>query len=356
MYSLRRCILWIVPALLCAACSGTVGTSPPQPPPLPSPGPPFIAEHGTLAVIDVANPKAREIRLFHPGTTREFATIVSPGERYHPNSLTFDRRGHLYIGINDTAGFGEYIVSEFRVSDLERIREIRDLPRWNHSSVATDDQNYLYVNTPAFLGGDIKIYSPNVDRKPFLEIKDLGLPMTTLPAPNLLWAASQTIHGSFLDGYAVRSRKSKFSHSLGGVNASKITTNAEGDGSLAAVFSQVPLSPNFMVTVYSEKKGFLKKIAEGRNLKAMAGDNANTIYVSESSPGKVLLCDWQHCRDYLATGSNEPVALAVNLRNRNLYVANRDAGNVQVYHRGETHPFLTINPSKFVPTGLAVEP
>ena len=34
--------------------------------------------------------------------------------------------------------------------------------------------------------------------------------MTTLPAPNLLWVASQTIHGSFLDGYAVRSRKSKF--------------------------------------------------------------------------------------------------------------------------------------------------
>ena len=119
MYSLRRCVLWIVPASLCAACSGTVGTNPPPPPPLPSPGPPFIAEHGTLAVIDVANPKAREIRLFHPGSTREFATIVSPGERYHPNSLTFDRRGHLYIGSNDTQGSGEYIVSEFRVSDLE---------------------------------------------------------------------------------------------------------------------------------------------------------------------------------------------------------------------------------------------
>ena len=35
--------------------------------------------------------------------------------------------------------------------------------------MTTDDQNYLYVNTPAFLGGDIKIYSPNADRKPFLE-------------------------------------------------------------------------------------------------------------------------------------------------------------------------------------------
>ena len=356
MYSLRRYILWIVPALLCAACSGNVGTNPAPPPPAPSPGPPFIAGHGTLAVIDVANPKARQVRLFHPGSTREFATIVFPGERYHPNSLTFDRRGHLYIGSNDTQGFGEYIVSEFKVSNLERVREIRDLPRWNHSSVATDDQNYLYVNTPAFLGGDIKIYSPNVDRKPFLEIKDLGTPMTTLPAPNRLWVASQTIHGSFLDGYEVRSRKREFSHSLGGVNASKITVNADGDGSLAAVFSQRPLSPDFMVAVYSQKTGFLKKIAEGRNLKAMAGDNANTIYVSESSPGKVLLCDWQHCRDYLATNSNEPVALAVNLRNRNLYVANRDAGNVQIYRVGETIPFLTIAPSKFEPTALAVEP
>jgi hypothetical protein len=356
MYSLRQYILWIVPALLCAGCSGSVGTNPPPPQPLPSPGPPFIAEHGTLAVLDVANPKARQIRLFHPGSTREFATIVSPGERYHPNSLAFDRRGHLYIGTNDTEGLGEYTVSEFRVRDLERIREIGNLPRWSHSSVATDDQNYLYVNTPAFLGGDIKIYSPNVDRKPFLEIKDLGAPITTLPAPNLLWVASQTIHGSFLDGYEVRSRKGKFSHSLGGVNAGKIVVNADGDGSLAAVFSQRPLSPNFMVAVYSQKTGFLKKIAEGRNLKAMAGDNANTIYVSESSPGKVLRCDWQHCRDYLTTNSNEPVALAVNLRNRNLYVANRDAGNVQIYRVGETIPFLTIAPSKFEPTALAVEP
>ncbi len=356
MYSLRRYILWIVPALLCVACSGSVGTNPPPPQPLPSPGPPFVVGHGTLAVLDVANPKARQIRLFHPGSTREFATIVSPGERYHPNSLAFDRRGHLYIGTNDTEGLGEYIVSEFRISDLERIREIHDLPRWNHSSVATDDQNYLYVNTPALLGGDIKIYSPNVDRKPFLEIKDFALPMTMLPAPNLLWVASQAIHGSFLDGYAVRSRMSKFSHSLRGVNASKITVNSDGDGSLAAVFSQIALSPDFMVAVYSQKSGFLKKIAEGRNLKAMVGDNANTIYVSESSPGKVLQCDWQHCRDYLTTNSNDPVALAINPRNRNLYVANRDAGNVTVYRPGETLPLLTINPSHFVPTALAVEP
>ena len=28
MYRLRRYILWIVPALLCAACSGSVGTNP----------------------------------------------------------------------------------------------------------------------------------------------------------------------------------------------------------------------------------------------------------------------------------------------------------------------------------------
>ena len=355
MYRLRRYILWIVPALLCAACSGSVGTTPAPPAP-PSPGPPFVAEHGTLAVIDVANPKRREVRLFRPDSDREFSTIVFPGERYHPNSLTFDRRGHLYIGSNDTQGFGEYIVSEFKVSNLERVREIRDLPRWNHSSVATDDQNYLYVNTPAFLGGDIKIYSPNVDRKPFLEIKDLGTPMTTLPAPNRLWAASQTIHGSFLDGYQVRSRKREFSHSLGGVNASKITVNGEGDGSLAAVLSQRPLSPDFMVTVYSEKTGFLKKIAEGRNLKAMAGDNANTIYVSESGPGQVLICDWQHCQNHFATNSDNPVALAVNPRNRNLYVANRDAGNVAVYHPGAGQPFLTIKPTKFEPTAIAVEP
>ncbi len=322
----------------------------------PSPAPPFVAGHGTLAVIDVANPKARQIRLFHPGSTREFATIVVPGERYHPNSLTFDRRGHLYIGSNDTQGSGEYIVSEFKVSNLERVREIRDLPRWNHSSVATDDQNYLYVNTPAFLGGDIKIYSPNVDRKPFLEIKDLGAPMTTPPRPTCCgWHRRQSTV-AFWTAMPVRSRKREFSHSLGGVNASKITVNADGDGSLAAVFSQRPLSPDFMVAVYSQKTGFLKKIAEGRNLKAMAGDNANTIYVSESSPGKVLLCDWQHCRDYLSTNSNEPVALAVNLRNRNLYVANRDAGNVQIYRVGETIPFLTIAPSKFEPTALAVEP
>ncbi|HEX3456406.1 MAG TPA: hypothetical protein VHR97_00480, partial [Candidatus Baltobacteraceae bacterium] len=156
MYSLRRYLLWIVPALLCAGCSGSIGSSVAPPPPPPSPGPPFIAGHGTLAVIDVADPKSRKVRLFRPDSDQEFATIVSPGERYQPNSITFDHRGHLYVGVNDTNFPGKYTVSEFKVSNLERIREITDLPGWNRSSVVTDDQNYLYVNTKAFLGGDIK--------------------------------------------------------------------------------------------------------------------------------------------------------------------------------------------------------
>jgi DNA-binding beta-propeller fold protein YncE len=354
MYSLRRYILWIVPALLCTACGGRVGSSvvpPPTSPPVP---PPFIAGHGTLAVIDVADPKTKTVRLFRPDSDHEFATIITHGERYQPNSITFDHRGRLYVGVNDTNFPGKYTVTEFKVNGLERIREITDLPGWNGSSVVTDDQNYLYVNTKAFLGGDIKIYKPNADRKPYLEIKDTGNLITTLAAHDTLWVASEVVHGAFLDGYELRSRKSKFSHSIKGVESSKIAVNA--DGSWAAVFLRNLLSPEWAVNVFSAKTGFLRQIIKGKNLKAMAGDGASTIYVSESGPGRVFRCDFQHCPVYFATNSNNPAALAVNPRNRNLYIANRDAGNVQVYHPGQSHPFLTIAPGKFEPTGLAIEP
>ncbi len=355
MYS-RRCALWIVLFAFCAGCSGSTGSTP-IPGPSASPEPPGIAGHGTLAVIDVGNPNEKKIRLFRPNSDQQFAQLIVGGQLFRPNSLAFDHRGHLYIGIFDRHLFGKYIVVEFKVPQLEKVREIDDLPGWDHSSVAIDDRNDLYVNSPDALGGRIRIYKPNTDRKPYREIRNLAALTTMLPVKNTLWVAGHTFHGSWLEGYDLYpSPKVIFTHSLKGSDASRIAVNSAVDGNLAAAFVAVPLSLNRAVNVFSRKDGFQKRILDRRNLKAMASDNANTIYISESIPGRIHVCDWQHCSHYFATNSNDPVALAVDPRNRNLYVGNADPGNVQIYHPGNTHPFLTIAPSHFKPIGLAIEP
>lgn len=80
-----------------------------------------------------------------------------------------------------------YEVLEVNAKTLNVVRGITGLPGWSNSSVATDDQNNLYVTTKSFVGGDIKIFRPNTDKKPYIEIKDPKLPVAMLVTANALW-------------------------------------------------------------------------------------------------------------------------------------------------------------------------
>lgn len=80
-----------------------------------------------------------------------------------PTSLAFARRDRLFYGAN--GGHDEFFVRELNVASGERVRSIDLRPSWYASSVATDDNNVLYVNTKSFVGGDVKLFQPG-DRSP----------------------------------------------------------------------------------------------------------------------------------------------------------------------------------------------
>src|SRR5690348_10300422 len=150
----QRHFPWILAALLFAGCGGGGGTVP-QPSTLPRP--PAVLGRGSLAVVNIAQRNAKRVWAFPPhgeNFTREF---LVHGSQYELNSLAFDRRGHLYIGFNDTSSGGKYNVVEVNVQSGEVVREIR-VPQWSDSSVATDDQDNLYVNTKSFIGGNVEIF------------------------------------------------------------------------------------------------------------------------------------------------------------------------------------------------------
>src|SRR5581483_8504265 len=106
---------------------------------------------GTLAVLTILNADNR-ISIFPPNSDKSTRDIT-PGAA--ANSLAFDKRGHLYYGMN--AGHDEYFVREVNVQTGERVRAIDLRPSWQFSSVATDDHNVLYVNTKSFIGGDVEL-------------------------------------------------------------------------------------------------------------------------------------------------------------------------------------------------------
>ena len=152
----RWSLLWTVASLLCGGCSGSAGTVP-RPPPQPSvsPAPPIVTGSGTLAVNQLAD-NENVISIFGPHSNKAIRQLTIAAQ-FHVNSVAFDRREHLYIGYNDTSKDGRYLIQEINLRNWTNVRLIH-VPQWNQSSVATDDQNNLYVNTKSLLGGDIKIF------------------------------------------------------------------------------------------------------------------------------------------------------------------------------------------------------
>ncbi|MGA8533907.1 MAG: WD40 repeat domain-containing protein [Candidatus Tumulicola sp.] len=270
MFRLRcRNLSWIVVGLLWAGCSGSASTVPPQP--SGSPAPPIIEGRGTLAVINAADPNAKRVWIFPTHSDQFNREITVPGSRFQPNSLAFDRRGHLYVGINDTSLGGSYNVVEVNVQSLETIREIRDLPQWSHSSVATDDQNNLYVNTKAFIGGDVRIFRPDTETKPYIEIKDHHSPLTTLVARDALWVGYEGAFSNALARYRLRSTDRTWFQTIGSSEPLALAVNPES--SLIATF--VRRNSKRAVDVIDVKSGKLARaLLEGGRL---AGDDERRI-------------------------------------------------------------------------------
>ena len=219
----------IVAALLCAGCNAAAVA----PQPSGSPSPPITLGRGSLAVINRANPNARRVWVFPPDSDQFKQELLVNGSEYRPNSLAFDRRGHLYIGINNAASGGSYHIVDVEVQKLDIVREIR-VPQWENSSVAVDDRDNLYVNTKAFVGGDIKIYRDNKETSPYIEIKDHHSPLTMLVTHDALWVGYEGAFSDALARYRLRPRTGRgFRRSE---PTSRLAVAANADGSLLAAF------------------------------------------------------------------------------------------------------------------------
>ncbi len=349
---LRRSLSWIVVSLLWAGCSGSASTIPLQP--SSSPAPPVALGRGTLAVINRHDPNANRVWLFPPHSDRFTREITFPGSRFVPNSLAFDRRGHLYIGVNDTSGSGEYAVIEIDVQSLNVVREIHGLPLWPNSSVAVDDQNYLYVNTKSFIGGDVKIYRPNAETKPAIEIKDHHTPLTILVAAGELWVGFQGAFEDVLARYRLRSNNRTWFQPIKNNLPRALAVN--GDGSLIAPLVSRPGTR--AVDVYDVKSGQrARTLVESGRLEAIVGD-AGHVYISQREPdnGKIYLCTFRDCTHTIETLAGRPLALAVSPLDGNLYASTAGKSSIEVYNPRTGTLVMRIAMSDLEPGPLAIEP
>lgn len=341
----------LVLGLLFAGCSSTI-TGVPQT--SGSPAPPVVLGRGTLAVINRHNPNAKKVWIFPPHSETFTREITFPGSRFDPNSLAFDRRGDLYIGYNDTSGSGEYGVTEVNVQSLNIVRQIHGLPQWPNGSVAVDDQNYLYVNTKSLIGGDVKIYRPNAETKPAIEIKDHHTPMTILVAAGELWVGFEGAFEDALARYRLRSNNRTWFQLIKNNLPRGLAVN--GDGTLIAPLVSRPGTR--AVDVYDVKSGQrARTLVESGRLEAIAGDGRH-VYVSQREPdnGKIYLCTFRDCTHTIATLASRPLALAVSPLDGNLYASTAGKSSVEVYDPRTGNLVMRIAMQDFEPGQLAIEP
>lgn len=344
-----RSLLWIVVSLLWAGCSGTVSTVPPQPPG--PPAPPIVLSRGTLAVINNADGAARRVWIFPPHSDTFSKEIIFHGSQFHPNSLAFDRRGHIYIGVNDTSPKGAYRVLEVNLRDFKVAREIDGLRQWDRGSIGTDDQSNLYVATKAFIGGDIKIFRPNRETRPYIEIKDPLEPSRILVGRNALWVSYTGAAGIFntLAQYRVRSTSQTWVQALGSSRAGALAANPD-DSLLAAVIS----TNHAVVDVFDPKSR--KRTLIVADFGPLASDESGNLYQA-SRPDKVHVCTFHSCtRSFETPNSWAPLAAAVSPLDGMLYVTTGGKPSVEVYDPRNGNLVMRIAQKGFQPTALAIEP
>ena len=352
--SLRHNFWRIAALLLCAGCTGNAVTVPP--PLTSSPNPPVALGTGTLAVINHDNPASQLVWIFPPHNDKFTKQIVFPGARYVPNSLAFDHRGHLYIGYNDTAGGGAYEVVEVNARNLDIVRTIGGLPRWDHSSVAVDNADYLYVNTKSFVGGDIKIYRPNSETKPAIEIKSILRPLVTLVSDDDLWVGYEGLGVYSLTRYHVRSSNQTASLKIGTDEPVALAANAGG----TLIAPLLKSSGSRVVNVYDVKSGQLaRQIFRGPNVEALVGDQSGNLYLSQrgvGNDGHIFFCSFRDCPHSVESLAHRPFELAVSPLDGRLYVSTDGKRSVEAYDPRTGDRVQRIALSDFAPGPLALEP
>ncbi len=344
-----RSLLWIVVSLLWAGCSGTVSTVPPQPPG--PPAPPIVLSRGTLAVINNADGAARRVWIFPPHSDTFSKEIIFHGSQFHPNSLAFDRRGHIYIGVNDTSPKGAYRVLEVNLRDFKVAREIDGLRQWDRGSIGTDDQSNLYVATKAFIGGDIKIFRPNRETRPYIEIKDPLEPSRILVGRNALWVSYTGAAGIFntLAQYRVRSTSQTWVQALGSSRAGALAANPD-DSLLAAVIS----TNHAVVDVFDPKSR--KRTLIVADYRAAGQRRIRKSLPSVTSRQGPRLHVPQLYPLFQNTPTWAPLAAAVSPLDGMLYVTTGGKPSVEVYDPRSGNLVMRIAQKGFQPTALAIEP
>lgn len=356
MFAFRAVTVPAIAAMLlcCAGCGGSTQT---VPQPTRSPAPPITAARGTLAVVNVADANAKRVWVFPPHSekfTRQL--LVGHGSHWQPNSLAFDRRGNLYVGVNDTRSGGEYHVIELNVQSAEIVRHLQ-LPQWPNSSVATDDHNDLYVNTKSFVGGDIKIFSDNIaETKPYLEIKDHHTPLTMLVTRNALSVGYEGAFANALARYGLRSKDRTFFKTIGDNIPVTLAENSEGSLMAALVRRK---AGGRAVDVIDVKSGEVARTIITGNLPVMTGDESGHVYVSEvlgGGDGKIHVCTFKGCVYSIETSLGRARALAVSPLDGMVYAAFDGKKSVTVYDPRTGNVVMRIAMTDFEPTVLALEP
>jgi DNA-binding beta-propeller fold protein YncE len=303
---------------------------------------------GTVAVI-ARGPSVTRVLIFPPHSDKFAREIPIHGSHLVANSLAFDRRGHLYVGINDTSRDGRYHVVEFNLRDWVVVREIRDIPQWPHSSVAIDDQNVLYVNAKAFIGGDVKLFRRG-DLKPWLEIKDHRSPLTMLVARDSLWVGYEGAFADALARYRLRSTDRTWLQTIGANLPLKLAVNPEG----SLIAAKLRRNSKSTIDVTDVQSGKRAQLLDGNGVEAMASDDSGHLYIGELH-GTIHRCTFHSCFHSFETNSTV-LALAVSPLDGTLYVAASGKPSIQVYDPRTGSLVMYIPISGGSPSRLAIEP
>jgi hypothetical protein len=306
-----------------------------------------VLARGTVAVVDRTSTATR-ILIFPPHSDKFAREIPLGGSNLGANSLAFDRRGHLYIGLNNPSGNGKYEVLEVNAQSGKLIREITDLPSWSHSSVETDDENVLYVNTKAFAGGDVKLYRPG-DTKPWREIKDPHSPLTILVARDSLWVGYEGVFADALARYRLRSTDRIWFRHVDNYLPLALAVNPHA--SLVAAKSRRNSNITVQVTDVSSGK---RAQLYGGSTQAMASDDSGHLYIAELRD-RIHPCTFRDCSQYFDTNATN-LALAVSPLDGMLYVACIGKSSIQVYDPRTRSQVMYIPIPDGSPSQLAIEP
>lgn len=354
----RRSFLWIAVGLISAGCGGSTGSVPPQP--SSSPAPPSVLGRGTLAVISREGARQR-VLIFPPNSdkpAREILIHDEHGQHLKGKSLVFDRRGHLYIGTHDTSANGKFFILEVDIHNWKVVRTI-EVPGSERSMVATDNENYLYVNSTAFGTGVIDVFRNNLETKPYLQIK-VGLhnPRSIFVGRDALWVGYTGLLSPVLARFRLRSSDRTLFEPIPG-RADAMTVNR--DESFVAVLTDQnnPNSKDF-VDVFDVGSKRTHKLLRADRLSTLTSDESGELFMGEQRNARgewsIAVTTFDNKFILRITSSDTPSrALAISPLDGNLYVAFQNKFDVDVYNpRNGT--LLKQLPVGFNPSALAFEP